>query len=169
MSVNSVLKKICDHNSLVMGCMAGKDDMIFREFDGINGVLNADSPNSKPFVIRCSSGIEGEIDVDAMHESAENIFVLMDNLGAGEGAFDQFFLEFNDYSIAARKLDEGVLVLVTKPIDHTTFRKTQVGINLFLKPLNRALKVAVAPEIAPVVPVHTGSGGFSRLYRSFAA
>ena len=169
MSVNSVLKKICDHNPLVMGCMAGKDDMIFREFDGINGVLNADSPNAKPFVIRSSSGIEGEIDVDAMHESAENIFVLMDNLGAGEGAFDQFFLEFKDYSIAARKLDEGVLVLVTKPIDHATFRKTQVGINLFLKPLNRALQVAVAPEIAPAVPAHTGSGGFSRLYRSFAA
>ena len=169
MSVNSVLKKICDHNPLVLGCMAGKDDMIFREFDGINGVLNADSPNSKPFVIRCSSGIEGEIDVDAMHESAENIFVLMDNLGAGEGAFDQFFLEFKDYSIAARRLDEGVLVLVTKPVDHAQFRKSQVGINLFLKPLNRALQVAVAPEIPSVMTANTGTGGFSRFYRGFAA
>lgn len=169
MSVNSVLKKICDHNPLVLGCMAGKDDMIFREFEGINGVINVDAVRSKPFVIRHSTGIDGTIDSDAMHESAENIFVLMDNLGAGEGAFDQFFLEFKDYSIAARKLDDGVLVLVTKPIDHEKFKKSQVGINLFLRPLNRALQVAIAPDMGAIVPANAGNAGLSRLYKSFAA
>ncbi len=169
MSVKSVLKKICDHNPLVLGCMAGKDDMIFREFSRIECKSEGGATTSKPFAIRCASGIDGEIDVDAVHESAENIFVLMDSLGAGEGAFDQFFLEFKDYSIAARRLDEGVLVMVTRPIDHAAFKKTQVGINLFLKPLNRALQVAVVPEMGSVVPGDASSNGFSRLYRSFAA
>lgn len=123
MSVETVLKKICDHNKVVLGCIASHGDSVYKELPAMYDMIDADS----------------------MREHAENVFTLMDGLEPGEGAFDQMFMEFQSHSVAARRLEDGVLVLISEPIPRSEFKKTQVGVNLFLKPLRRALDEPAVP------------------------
>lgn len=118
MSVETVLKKICDHNTDVLGCIASYKDNVFRELPEMYQL----------------------VDADGMRENAEHMFTLMDGLESGPRAFDQIFLEYQSHSISARRLEDGVLVLIAKPMPRSDFKKTQVGVNLFLKPLKRALE-----------------------------
>lgn len=117
MSVETILKKICDHNKVVLGCIASHGESVYQELPEMYAM----------------------IDADGVREHAENVFTLMDGLESGEGAFDQMFMEFPNHSIAARRLEDGVLVLIAEPISRAEFKRTQIGVNLFLKPLRRAL------------------------------
>lgn len=133
MSVDRVLKKIVEHNNNVLGCITLWDGQIYHNLP----------PRFE--LVQC-------LDVA---EHADNIFTLAENLETGRRPFDQTFLEFAEYSFFARKLEKGVLVLVTDPIERGDFKRIQVGINLFLKPLRRALSdtdEAVTPEVEPSVP-----------------
>lgn len=128
MSVETVLKKICDHNADVIGCIASHSDKVYRALPEMYALM----------------------DTDAMRENAEHMFTLMDGLDTGADPFDQIFLEYQNHSIAARRLEDGVLVLIANPLARSEFKKAQVGVNLFLKPLKRALSAPGAGP-APVV------------------
>lgn len=124
MSVEAVLRKLCDHNADVLGCIASHKDNVYRDLPDMYQLMDA----------------------DGMREHAENMFTLMDGLDTGADAFDQIFLEYQNHSISARRLEDGVLVLIAKPMARSEFKKTQVGVNLFLKPLKRAFgEVGAAP------------------------
>lgn len=129
MSVERVLNKIVQHNQQILGCILLS-----------GGNVHNNLPERFELV-----------DVLEVAESAESIFELAGTLDAGPNGFDQVFLEFEEYSFFARTLDEGVLVLLTKPIERTAFKKMQVGVNLFLKPLRRevaGLSVPTTPKVA---------------------
>lgn len=131
MSVETVLKKICDHNAEVLGCIASNGDRVFQELPEMYQLLDANT----------------------VREHTANMFELMDGLDSGADAFDQLFLEYQDHSIAGRRLDDGVLVLITSPVARADFKKTQVGINLFMKPLKRALgEAGTVAEAVPTTP-----------------
>ena len=118
MSVDVVLDKISAHNSDVLGCVAKHGD-----------VIHANLPEMYDL-----------IDSAEIAEHAENMFALTDDLETDHDVFDQLFLEYANHSVFARRLDDGVLLLVNRPMERTQFKKMQVGVNLFLKPLKRALQ-----------------------------
>ncbi|MEM7057000.1 MAG: hypothetical protein AAF557_05380 [Pseudomonadota bacterium] len=127
MSVERVLNKVVQHNDQILGCILLSSGKVYDNL-----------PERYELV-----------DVLEVAENAESIFELAGTLEAGPNGFDQAFLEFEEYSFFARTLDEGVLVLLTNPIERSAFKKMQVGVNLFMKPLRRELAgqaVPAAPE-----------------------
>ena len=150
MSVETVLKKICDHNAEVTGCIASHGGTVFHELPEMYEL----------------------IDANGMCEHVENMFTLMDGLETGADPFDQLFLEYQEHSVAARRLEDGVLVLIATPVARADFKKTQVGVNLFLKPLKRALvePVATAPAApeAAEAPAAKPAAPVKRMYRGVA-
>lgn len=117
MSVDTVLSKISAHNTDVLGCIATSE-----------GALHHNLPDMYELV-----------DAEAVSEYAANMFQATDALETDHAAFDQLFLEYEGHSLYARRLEDGVLVLVNKPMQRSSFKKMQVGVNLFMKPLSKAL------------------------------
>ena len=145
MSVEIVLQKICDHNKEVIGCIASHQGAVYRQLPAMYDL----------------------VDPDQLSEHAGNVFTLMDGLESGEGAFDRIFMEFHDHSIAARRLDEGVLVIIANPVARAEFRKTEIGINLFMKPLRTALTGGSVGKATTAQPdtVETKTPRPKRMYR----
>ena len=145
MSVETVLQKLCDHNKDVLGCIASHHDAVYHQLPEMYDL----------------------IDSNQIREHAENVFTLMDGLEPGEGAFDRMFMEFQSHSIAARRLEDGVLVIIANPIARAEFRKTEIGINLFLKPLKSAMDGAPVggSEAEQSAPQASKSSRPKRMYR----
>ena len=143
-SVDQVLGKIAHHNSDVLGCIAAHDDHIYSSLPEIYDL----------------------IDVDAIIEYAANMFAITEVLETGPEPFEEVFLEFQGHSFLVRKLELGTLILVTKPVQRGAFRKMQLGLNLFLKPLQRALEDAANGTDAPAPKQHRKSGprGLRRVF-----
>lgn len=127
MSVEGVLNKISAHNSDVVGCIAKHGDALYHNLPAMYDLL----------------------DTNGVTEYAENMFALTDGLQAEHAAFEQMFLEYENHSIFARRLDDGLLLLLNKPMERSQFKRVQVGVNLFLKPLDRALQEVDAPTPPP--------------------
>lgn len=116
-SVEEVLSKITKHNADVLGCLAAAGDKVYSDLPSLYEM----------------------VDVENVIETATNMFRMADQLETGHAPFDQVFLEFESHSFFARQIDQGLLVLVNRPTQRGSFKKLQLGINLFLKPLERAL------------------------------
>ena len=127
MSVETVLEKIRSHNPDVLGCIVKRGDELWLNLPEMYDL----------------------IDADEVTEHAENMFTLTDGLETEHEAFDQMFLEFENHSIFARKIDDGLLFLLSKPMERPQFKKLQVGVNLFLKPLSRAMQETEMPLSPP--------------------
>lgn len=138
MSVEAVLNKISAHNVDVLGCVAKHGDTIYQNLPELYDM----------------------IDTNEVTEYAENMFTLTDGLETEHAAFDQMFLEFDDHSIFARRLEDGVLLLLNKSMERSHFKKMQLGVNLFLKPLNRALE-----DVGPPEPPAPGTGAIRKTSR----
>lgn len=127
MSVEQVLDKISAHNTDVVGCIAKRGDTIYQNLPEMYDML----------------------DTDGVTEYAENMFALTDDLQTDHAAFEQLFLEYENHSVFARRLDGGFLLLLNKSMERTQFKRMQVGVNLFLKPLDRALQEVDEPTPQP--------------------
>lgn len=117
MSVEAVLDKISAHNTDVLGCIAKRGDDVWRNLPDLYEL----------------------VDTDEVTERAENMFALTEGLETDHDPFDQMFLEYENHSIFARRIDDGLLILLSKPMERSQFKKMQLGVNLFLKPLSRAI------------------------------
>lgn len=147
MSVETVLDKISNHNSDIIGCIATRGDRVFHNLPGAYQV----------------------VDARALTEHAANMFTVMEELGSENPEFSQVFMEYQGHSVYAKRLDDGVLALVNKPIHRGLFKKMQIGVNLFIKPLKAALDAPEpAPEQVVADPPRKGSR-FARLYRGRTA
>jgi hypothetical protein len=73
------------------------------------------------------------------------MFALVDELENTSDTFEQMFIEYEAHSFFVRRLEDGVLLLLNTPIQRNVFKKVQVGVNLFIKPLGKAM-VAQAAE-----------------------
>lgn len=144
-SVEKVLAKIAHHNRDVIGCIAAANGQIFSTLPEIYDL----------------------IDIDGVVEYATNMFAIMDVLETGEEPFEEIFLEFQGHSFIVRKIDGATLILVTKPIKRGSFRKMQLGLNLFLKPLERAIRIAVseAQLVEAAKAPKAGARGLRRVFR----
>ena len=131
MSVETVLEKITAHNADVLGCVAASGGQVYSNLPELYEM----------------------IDTTAVSEYAAIMFEAADALETEHDPFNQLFLEYAGHSLYARRLDDGVLVLVNKPIERKSFKKMQIGVNLFMKPLNRALEGGApdAPERRPII------------------
>ena len=147
MSVETILQKLTAHNNGVLGCIATHGE-----------TLHQNLPEQYQL-----------IDADSVAERVTLMFQASDALETEHEAFDQVFLEYEAHGLYARRLDEGVLVLITERMQRAQFKKAQVGVNLFLKPLRKAL-YEVPPEVAPVEeepakPEEKPGGVVGRIYR----
>ncbi|MEM7057002.1 MAG: hypothetical protein AAF557_05390 [Pseudomonadota bacterium] len=144
-SVKQVLRKIAHHNRDVFGCIATYDKATYSTLPEIYDL----------------------IDVDAVIEYANNMFVITEALETGDEQFDEVFLEFQGHSFVVRRMRIGLLILATKPIKRGAFRKMQLGLNLFLKPLERALLIA-SGEDHDRLPAETklGSRSLRRVFEN---
>lgn len=129
MSVEAVLDKLTDHNEGVLGALVTSGEAIHHNFRDIYAVADA----------------------AAISEEASQMFELLDGLGEPEGEFNEVFLELSDHSVFAKRIEDGVLVVLNKPVDRRVFRKMQVGVNLFVKPLKRALDAEPEKTADPAV------------------
>ena len=144
-SVERVLRKIAHHNGNVFGCIAAYDDAIYSSLPEIYDL----------------------IDVDAVVEYATHMFAVSDVLDTGEDTFQEVFIAFQGHSFIVRKMRTGMLILATKPVKRVSFRKMQLGLNLFLKPLERALKTAAGEgQPVQVQESHRGARGLRRVFGS---
>lgn len=128
MSVETVLTKLSQHNDEVLGCIVRTGDRVY-----------ANLPDRYSLV-----------DAPGVAEQVENMFALMDELETEDADFDQLFLEYEHHSFYARRLGDAVLLLLNKPIKRAAFKKMKVGVNLFVKPLVRAID---AEANAPAEPL----------------
>lgn len=124
MSVNVILDKLCAHNDGVIGCLVTHGAATHHNF-------------ADPYSL---------VDATAIGEEANQMFELMDALSDPEPDVNEVFLEMRSHSVFARRLDDGVLVVLNKPVDRRVFKRLKVGVNLFVKPLKRALEM---PQEAP--------------------
>ena len=138
MSVEKVLSKITAHNTDVLGCVASTGGKTYSNLPVLYELVEA----------------------GAVAEYAGIMFEATDALETEHDEFNQLFLEYAGHSIYARRLDDGVLVLVNKPIERSSFKKMQVGVNLFMKPLLKALSgegpasrplIAEGPDFQPAI------------------
>ncbi len=151
MSVEAVLNKISKHNDSVLGCLVSADDKTYHNLPDVYSM----------------------VDFQSVTDYAHSMFGVTDDLEGDK--LDQIFLEFQNHSIYARRIDDNVLVLVNKPIPRTVFKKMQVGVNLFVKPLQRALAEpdaaaeAIDAEAADEAEASKKESkkklGFGRMYR----
>ncbi|MEL7469123.1 MAG: hypothetical protein AAFN27_11760 [Pseudomonadota bacterium] len=135
--VGVVLDKICAHNTDVLGCIVARDGAVYQNLPEMYEL----------------------VDTADVVEQAENMLELTQGLETEHAPFDQVFLEYDHHAVYARRLDQGVLLLLNKPMERAQFKKMQLGVNLFLKPLNRALTGATA---SPKVPDEPQEGGAIR-------
>lgn len=120
MSVQTVLEKLTAHNAGIVGCIATHGTQLHQNLPDQYELL----------------------DSDTIAERVNLMFEATDQLETDHDPFDQLFLEYDAHGLYARRLEDGVLVLVTEPMQRAQFKKAQVGVNLFLKPLKRALSEA---------------------------
>ena len=126
MSVETVLNKLREHNVGVIGCLATHGGASYTNL-------------KEPYEL---------IDAKSVGEEAWQIFELFDGLSAPEAGIDEVFLEMRHHSVYAHRLEDGVLVVLNKPMDRSVFRRLKVGVNLFVKPLKRELENGDAPVAA---------------------
>ncbi|MEM7545785.1 MAG: hypothetical protein AAF367_09640 [Pseudomonadota bacterium] len=117
MSVKEVLNKLTEHNAGVIGCMATRSGQLHHNLKDAYAL----------------------IDMSMIAEEAEMMFTLLDDLDEPPTDAQHVFLEMPGHSVFAKRLDDGVLVVLNRPIDRRVFKQMQVGVNLFVKPLSRAL------------------------------
>lgn len=110
------------------------------------------------------------LDTDSIAERVNLMFDATEQLETEHDSFDQLFLEYESHALYARRLDDGILILVTEPMERAQFKKAKVGVNLFLKPLKKALAetpfAPVEPQPEPPTEDPPPSGGMiHRMYR----
>ncbi len=117
MSVEATLERLCDHNTAIRGALTWNGIACHKYLTGPYSAIDAES-----------LGDHGR--------------TLIEAVGAFEdldAPFKTVFLEFENHSIFVRQIDDHILLLLTDPMRRSGFKKVQVGVNLFIKPLCRAL------------------------------
>ncbi|MEM8753017.1 MAG: roadblock/LC7 domain-containing protein [Pseudomonadota bacterium] len=130
MSVNVILDKLCAHNEGVIGCLVTHGQATHHNF-------------ADPYSL---------VDAEAIGEEASQIFELLETLENPEPEVSEVFLEMPNHSVFARRMDDGVLVVLNKAVDRRVFKRLKVGVNLFVKPLKRELTSPSAPAPRTAAP-----------------
>ena len=117
MSIETVLDKIVDHNVDVQACILASGDKIYHNLTGVNEM----------------------IDVEAVCERAQNMLAITELLEDDQCLANTAFVEYDDHSLIVKSInDDDTLILINGHMARAGFKKLQVGINLFTKPLERA-------------------------------
>lgn len=149
MQINTVLDKLSAHNHDIIGCIVSQDGKLTHNL-------------REPYEV---------VDARTISEQAETMLDLMSHLEPAAGEIDQTFLEMEAHSVYARRLNDGALIIVNKPMGRDAFRKVKVGVNLFIKPLEKALAVTgvvedeIPLEVAPAPKDETKDKRPVRYYR----
>lgn len=147
MSVQTVLEKLTAHNAGIIGCLATHGSQLHRNLPARYELLDSDS----------------------IAERVNLMFDATEQLETEHDGFDQLFLEYESHALYARRLDDGVLILITEPMERAQFKKAKVGVNLFLKPLKKALAetpfAPVKPQAEEPVEEEKPAGVIGRMYR----
>ena len=138
MSVKAVLDKLAEHNSDVIGCLATHGGETYSSLKASYAMVDAAS----------------------VGEEAHQMFELFDALDDPRTAMDEIVMEMRDHSVFARRLDDGVLVVLNKPVERKALRRLKVGFNLFVRPLKRELAAEAAERRAAATSKRT-----RRIYR----
>ncbi|MFC4701081.1 hypothetical protein ACFO4O_12985 [Glaciecola siphonariae] len=117
MQVKQILDKICEQNESIYGALVRSHDRTFHNF----------------------SGIYEMVDVDSITDMAEQALMLTKSLEAGDSEFNSVFFEYEQHSLFVRQIDAGLFILLTAPMERAVYRKTKIGVNLFIKKLCKAL------------------------------
>lgn len=142
MSLNAVLDKLSAHNHDIIGCIISQDEKIVHNL-------------REPYEV---------VDARSISDRAVNMLDLMNSLEGAAGEIDQVFLEMEAHSVYARRVGDGALVIVNKPMGRNAFKKVKVGVNLFIRPLEKALQSEgvvedeIPLEVAPPAEEEVSSG-----------
>ncbi|MEM9779864.1 MAG: hypothetical protein AAF813_08090 [Pseudomonadota bacterium] len=128
MSVKQLLDKIRTHNPSVRGCVLSYGDKVHSNLTGNYEI----------------------IDTSELTELGDRLLKLSEAAPELEPGSETAFLEYENHSVFVRRVDAGCLVLLADPMPLAGFKKINVGINLFLKPIKAALTETTPEEPAPV-------------------
>ena len=124
MQVKQILDKICEQNEAIHGALVRSHDKVHHNF----------------------SGVYEMIDIESITDLAEQALMLTRSLEADDNEFNAVFFEYDQHSLFVRQIDAGLFILLTAPMERAVYKKTKVGINLFIKKLCKALESNEEPE-----------------------
>lgn len=132
MQIDAVLNKISNQNEDIIAAMVLREGATYHNLSGPYDLLN---PGDILGALEDAFDLGSEIDVDGM------------DMG-------DILLGFDEHSLIARRLDNGILAVLTKQMRRQHLLKLQVGLGLASRALERAFTetppAAVSPEA--VVP-----------------
>lgn len=132
MLIEAVLDKIVDHNVDVQACILASGDNVYHNLSGAYEV----------------------VDPKAISDRALNMLAITELLEDEQCEAGTAFVEYDDHSLMVKSLnDDDTLILINGHMARAGFKKLQIGINLFIKPLERAKAEAAraAREAIPLV------------------
>lgn len=129
MSVNAVLDKIVASNDGVIAALFSSEDNLRH---------NLTSPHDS-------------IGAERLVENVTDVFELSESIDEDAFAFDDLTLGYDNHGVIARRVDGGVLVLLTEQMRRARARKLQVSLGLYAKSLMKELAKEAAAPVAPPV------------------
>lgn len=130
MQIDAVLDKICDKNDDIIAAMVLRSGETYHNLSGPYDLLN---PRDILGALEDAFDLGQEMDVDGM------------DMG-------DILLGFDEHSLIARRLDNGILAVLTKQMRRQHLLKLQVGLGLAARALERAF-TEVPPAAVPTAPV----------------
>ena len=132
MQIDAVLDKICKQSDDIIAAMVLRDGQSYHNLSGPYDLL---SPNDILGALEDAFDLGQEMDVDGM------------DMG-------DILLGFDEHSLIARRLDNGILAVLTKQMRRQHLLKLQVGLGLATRALERAFTEApqAAVASAPITP-----------------
>jgi hypothetical protein len=124
MKISQILDKICEQNDAIHGALVRSNDRLYHNFKGLYEM----------------------VDVANVADIAEQALMLTRSLEADNNEFNSVFFEYDDHSLLVKEIDAGLFILLTAPMERAVYKKTRVGVNLFIKKLCKALEQSTQEE-----------------------
>jgi hypothetical protein len=130
MQIDAVLEKICGQNDDIIAALVLREGQSYHNLSGTYDLLN---PGEILGAFEDAFELAQEIDVDGMDMC-------------------DILLGFDEHSVIARKIDKGILVVLTRQMGRQHLLKLQVGLGLAGRALERAF-TETPPAAVPTAPV----------------
>lgn len=125
MSVESILKQLVDHSPAILA--------------------GAIRQNAR--VDRVATGPYAVADCGVISDRLTGIFVLMEQVEDRLDRTENLYVEFDSHGLFGLRLDDAVLAVITEPLTASGLDKIRTGLEIFRKPLARALNEAEATPV----------------------
>lgn len=127
MSVVSILDKITERNTDIVGCIAIKEDRMYHNLEAF------------------------DMDCDKIAETVGDLMAVSDLLEVMDDQVNTVLTEYDGNCLVGQRVDENIVIAVTDHLHRGAYKKLQVGLSLQGRLLTKALDEAASlpPDVIP--------------------